>query len=435
LWPHDIFEIIRKSIKMKKTYQITLFFLLFFTYFAQSQGNYQSGYLLSNSGDTLRGLIDYNKWENNPEVILFKKSNDDPQQKFNPLSIKGFGVDAAAYQSAIVQTRIWKLNSSNLSYEKNFETKLDTVFLEALIKGTKGLYLLKKTNLSDQFYIKEGDKFDLLIFHTFLKKQNDKDIVTENNKYVGQLSFYLQDCANIQSELKGLKYAKSSLEKLFLNYYKCTQSKAFFQNTADKIERKIGILAGLTASTVDFKSEFKDYIYLAKANFSTSVRLTLGAYWEIDIFRKNKRWTLPVEVMLTSYGITGKFDNIINPEYYQKYDSKLSLTYLKANTQLRYIIPIKKSSIFLNSGLSVGYVIASRGTLSSYNYTYGREDNYKDPLFKDSRSFELGFLAGLGFKKGRFTYEIRNEIGNGMASSVILKSTSIRWHGLVGYHF
>jgi hypothetical protein len=420
---------------MKKPYLFTLFCLFSLTISLQSQENFESGYLLTNTGDTLRGLIDYRNWENNPKLISFKKNISDATQSFVPLSIKGFGVEETFYQSAIVQAKIWALNSSNLTYDKNFETKLDTVFLEALVSGLKSLYLLKKVNITDQFYIKQGENYDLLVFNTYIRLQNEKDIVSENNKYTGQLTIYLQDCANIQSNLKGIKYAKSSLEKLFLNYYKCTQNKQYFQNTADKITRKFGVLVGLSASTVDFQSGYKEYAYLANANFSTSVRPFLGAYWEIDIFRKNKKWTLPVEAALTSYSINGKYVNTLNPEYYQKFETQMSFTYLKTNAQLRYSHPIKKSSIFVNSGLSVGYVIAGKGSISTYAYTYGREETYKEPLFTDSRSFELGFLAGVGLKSGKFSYELRNEIGNGMANSVILKSRSMRWYGLVGYYF
>ena len=40
--------------------------------FSLAQSNYQPGKVVTSSGDTLRGVIDYQAWTVNPETIFFK---------------------------------------------------------------------------------------------------------------------------------------------------------------------------------------------------------------------------------------------------------------------------------------------------------------------------------------------------------------------------
>ena len=54
-----------------------IFILLFAVCFSGfSQTNYQKGFIVSNSGDTTRGFINYKEWGKNPEHISFKTSDD-----------------------------------------------------------------------------------------------------------------------------------------------------------------------------------------------------------------------------------------------------------------------------------------------------------------------------------------------------------------------
>jgi hypothetical protein len=114
-----------------------------------------------------------------------------------------------------------------------------------------------------------------LIFHTYLKDQKGKAILTENNKYSGQLSYYLQDCQDIQLKLEKAKYTKTSLENLFLEYYKTTKKDINFQNTRDRIHKEFGVLAGLTDATLQFRADHKEADFLTKARFNNSLRFLL----------------------------------------------------------------------------------------------------------------------------------------------------------------
>src|ERR1700761_1482730 len=58
-----------------------------------AQSNYQPAYVINNSGDTLKGYINYRDWAKSPRTIKFKQDNKDPDAKtFSAADIKGFSI-------------------------------------------------------------------------------------------------------------------------------------------------------------------------------------------------------------------------------------------------------------------------------------------------------------------------------------------------------
>src|ERR1700744_3784785 len=64
--------------------------LLFIVFNAAAQSNYQSGYIIKNNNDTLRGFINSKDLQTTAKYVEFKKSKDDgPTTKYTPTDIKG----------------------------------------------------------------------------------------------------------------------------------------------------------------------------------------------------------------------------------------------------------------------------------------------------------------------------------------------------------
>ena len=71
------------------------------------------GYVIKIGGDTLKGLIDYRDWDENPDIIFFKEKLVDNEINFKPLEIQGFAVSNVKYESAIIETEISPTDLSN----------------------------------------------------------------------------------------------------------------------------------------------------------------------------------------------------------------------------------------------------------------------------------------------------------------------------------
>ena len=221
--------------------QKTLFFAVGFLLFqlSFSQGNYLSGYVIDLEKDTIKGFIDYKNWNANPDKINFKIRRDTTSILYSTSSIVEFGVKDEMYISAIVNTETSPTQSNILQENSVLNFKLDTVFLQTLYKGSKDLYYYKSEKGKDNFYIKDGQNLELLIYKKYaLLKYDERGrttyVVKENKKYKGQLAHYLSDCSSIQSKLLNTGYSQVSLEEIFKYYYTCSQNDIQFQKKKAK---------------------------------------------------------------------------------------------------------------------------------------------------------------------------------------------------------
>ena len=211
---------------------------------AFSQENFVPGYVIKNDADTLFGFVDYRNWDKNPNEITFKTQLEGNAISFRTTDITEFKAGEEIYVSAIVDTEISSTQLDKLT--KDFQTKIrvDTTFLQTLFDGKKSLYYYKNAEGRVNFYIRQNTAFDLLIYKKYIRKQDGKQVVAENKKYLGQLTLYLNDCNTINSKLESTSYEKNSLIRLFQYYYNCSQSEASFQTKPEKVRMEIGALAG-----------------------------------------------------------------------------------------------------------------------------------------------------------------------------------------------
>jgi len=105
------------------------------------------------------------------------------------------------------------------------------------------------------------------------------------------------------------------------------------------------------------------------------------------------------------------------------------------NNLLRYKYPVGRFFVYLNAGISNGYVISETNTLKKEHKIYSSESVEEGVALNETRKYEQGSILGLGTKINRYSFEIRNEKGNGISESSVLKSTTNRYFFLLGYKF
>lgn len=202
---------------------LLLFFILANNSFAKSK--ISPGYIITNSGDTIRGYIEYKKKKGTPQKILFKKSEKGFGILYTAKTISEFCVNSKIYTSAIVKIDHSPEKTNSLSFSQDFQFEVDTIFLQARILGEKDLYYLKDSTNKINFYIKNDSVYEWLIHKKLVKKKNGKQIVVENNSYIGQLLHYFNNYASFNSVLSITTYDLKSLTKVFKYYYEYTNSK------------------------------------------------------------------------------------------------------------------------------------------------------------------------------------------------------------------
>ena len=406
-----------------------------------SQENYLPGYIIKLNGDTLRGFIDYRYWERNPDKISFQEKQISNKVNYNPMDIKGFCVLDEIYESAIIKTEISPNNTKELKqYDEELKFEVDTTFLQTMIQGVKNLYFYKNKYGKEQFYIRQDSSFELLIYKRYLTQvKNHLDprfsehVINENKRYLGQLLLYFQDCPTIQTKLRDTEYKKKSMENLFQYYYNCTKSEIKFQKKTEKTSIEIGILAGISSTSLKFKGETKGY--LVNAGYNQSVNLSAGLFADVSLSRHQGKWSIYNELIFTSYKVNGRFVNYLDEEKYTIYNTTIELSYLKMNNMMRFKYPIGNISVYANAGISNGFAINVTNFRKTESRFYSTTEVEIDKAIDGLRKYEQGYIVSLGSKFKKYSFEIRREWGNGMSPIRVLKSSANRFYFLLGYSF
>lgn len=417
--------------KIKKLGLIVLGILYF--QIAFSQKNYVSGYVIKNNTDTIYGLVDYRNWDKNPDKIDFKTDIDSNPISFNPADITEFKVENEIYVSGIVNTEITSLQTEMLREDPQIILKVETTFLQTLFRGKKSLYYFKNYDGRENFYIKQDTGYSLLLYKRYLKRQDGNLLVTENKTYVGQLTIYLNDCLTIKSKLENTSYKQNSLLKLFQYYYECSSSDIFFQKEKEKTDLEIGVLAGVSLTSLEFGSDA--YLHLVNAGYKPSTNFSCGMYFDFHLSRNFGRWSINNELLFSTYQVKGTYESFKNINKYSLTTTEFGYSYFKVNTLARFKYPIGHIFLYLNGGLSNGYAINETNYKKIESKFYETESLVEEKALKDTRKYEIAFILGSGIKYKNYSIEFRAEKGNGMSLYTELNSTTTRYYFLFGYRF
>ena len=136
---------------------IAIFILFSFQSLAQS--NYKPGAVVTTKGDTLKGLINYRGWFQNPEHIEFRPALDGKEQAFTPQNIVWFSVEGfGSYWSFIVPVSLNKLEFAELTIEMDTTYVEKAVFLKEILRGDRVTLFSFQDKIKKRFYIQQAGK-------------------------------------------------------------------------------------------------------------------------------------------------------------------------------------------------------------------------------------------------------------------------------------
>jgi hypothetical protein len=393
-----------------------------------AQVNFQPGYVVSLRGDTLKGFIDYRNWEKSPGKIAFREKEGVDARQYGPLDVQAFSVADDLYASAIVKVEDSPTKISSMGYGTEFIIRTDTAFLRAMVSGSKSLYLYDERNGKAHFYIRQPNGFELLLYKQYLRG----NILTESKTFIGQLKTYLGDCEGVKKLLPRTSYDKKSLEKVFAAYYACTGATVPLKSKTDRKPSEMGVIAGLTLSTLSLKANEKQI--MMETSYPRSTDFTGGVFYNLPLLRNLGRLTLNNELIYTSYQTENHYVYRYESEsWYQYVDTKFKYAHLKLNVMPRFKYPVGQTFLYVNAGLSFGATIQDEN-FRHYTNKFGSSlDEDEGKAFEKTEGFEFGYLAGGGLSYKRYSLEARYARTGGMVSTIGIGSSVSRLFFLVGY--
>lgn len=414
---------------LPKSVFICVFILIFNNIYGKS--DFMPGYIIKHNGDTIHGLIEYKNWQKNPQTINFRLHENSIVNKYTSADIKEFKVSNEVFVSAVVKIDESKLSADALDFEGDLTLIDDTVFLEVIVQGSQSLYYYGTKSIKDQFYIKQDSTYELLIYKKYLDGKNSN--YKENKRYISQLALYLKDCQGIQCYLTSVDYSKMSLERLFKQFYNCTNREVTFLKRTEKTSIQPVFLAGSSLTSLTFSGS--GYSNLVLAYWNNSVNFAGGLSLNLVFPRNFNKLSFNNELLYTDYKVKGVFTDFKSEKDYTVYTSEIGLSYIKYNTMFRYNQPIAKAFIFLNAGLSFGFRFNETNSQTSNKVFYSETSTKESKALPDIRDYEMAYNIGLGSKFKKYSVEIRYEKGNGFSDFDNLKVKSDRLYFLLGYRF
>jgi hypothetical protein len=425
---------------------LILFCFLFLGFWCQSslaQDNYVEGKVIFLSGDSLTGYINYKNWRRNPEKIFFKENFEQQANAFVPNDIQGFTVKNEKYFSANVQIETSQSHLAKLTEDSLFHFEDRTVFLQVLVEGIKSLYYLNDENDKEHFYIRRNGNIELLQYKRYIRFVKEKDpiedfwikntLVMETQKHIFQLINYMEYCADLDRQLKKLTYTRKSMEALYRFYFSCRGYNSQYEADVERVITKKGVVAGFSSTEFSFTSSF--FTSLAAVDFPRSNNISAGASIEFILPRSRRHWSFYNELMLTTYSIEGGYQDIKSEDNYSDVTATFGQSFLKINNMLRYTQPIGPVALYLQAGLSNGFLVQETNIKKTETYFFSSFSEKEEKLISETQPHETEILAGAGLRFKNISVGIRYEQGNGPSNNLALKGNVERYYLLVGYRF
>ncbi|CAG5002232.1 hypothetical protein DYBT9275_02845 [Dyadobacter sp. CECT 9275] len=395
-----------------------------------AQENFQPGYMISYTGDTLKGFIDYRNWVINPDQIAFKKTPVSEASVHLVEEIKGFSVNNETYEKATVQHDINPTRTEDLTYSPVPKYEKRTFLLMVLYRGQKSLYFLRDRDKRVSLYIKnEAGEFVLLVRYRY--RVEGGNVIT-SSMYKDQLGAYLNDCQAAARKIKLLTYSEISVGKLFKEYYtRCSQLEAVSVTVPEKPGFEFGVTAGATVTTLKFRGDTD----LDRLKFDPSLRPAAGIYLNVTVPRNNRRLSIYNELILSNYSLASYSLTPVIGGAQTRTDRTIGMSYIKLTNLLRYQFSAGKVKFFVNGGISNGLAVSETNKERLENITSSGSIVHENKFLSRTRKYEQGWVVGVGGRAGKISLELRREASNGMSAFGDLNSSVTRYFLLLGYQF
>ena len=338
----------------------------------KAQVNPQSGYVITNDNDTLRGTIDYRTDAKNARSCRFMAEGETVYKEYLPNEIKGYRLSDTG---ACYVTKTFPIDGEQRTF-----------FVEYLLEGGVSLYRHKEST-SEYFYLVDADGKVATIRETGdVILRRDDQITAQRQKLVEATQIFQKS----QSTLKQLwampQVSADQLLKLTKAYNKEFYAEAgeteFYQKdlkSSDGLIARLRFEAGVGITDMKFMPNFTTYDPL----YSTTLMPIVGVGTDMILPRLSKN--LLLQVMLQySY-------NKGDPEQENHYPFKRDWTFHDVSLQVGAaysFLPEKRISPLVRAGVSLDYMFGLKAThMEGY---YNMERNSED------KSFSPRYYAGLG---------------------------------------
>lgn len=357
------------------------------------------GYIVKNSGDTLRGFIRERVDWFQP-YIDFAKTESSELVGVPLYDIKAFYLKKydAYYYGRILEIDKKPVDVANLERLPARKMVKDTIALRLLVKGAVNFYDYTDENFKQHFFVQKnnGDVEEL----AYVRYMAQRGSVAEMPYFVEPLRKMLEGCDKVNQNL--IRYDEKALTKVVQQYNSCFGTSEQFGKEKEHAKLRISAFAGGGISKMGFKDE-KHIIGAdpAGAKWPTTSSVLGGVRLDLIPGRDAVRFIPAFELMFQKTG-----------------ESKASRHLNTADENLAM------GFTFINLGLSIKYLIVKtenvnvylKGTVNGANVAGATSTYTKDDLllhqttgpatFATYNKFGFAYGGGLGASFNKLSLDL-----------------------------
>ena len=182
--------------------------LAIFATTTMAQTNPKPGYIITNDGDTVRGIIDFRTNEKLSKQCDFWANGGSEGKIYKPGDIEGFRFDNGG--KYFVTRRLALFGDPQL------------YFVEFMVQGKMNLYCVAYDRDEYFFFEREDGEMAQLTNRAFLTSsslQDEKDKLEEKKEQYGKVKVLLQDSWKAAAEMTGIDMTRKQLVKVVRDYH------------------------------------------------------------------------------------------------------------------------------------------------------------------------------------------------------------------------
>ena len=224
---------------MKKTLFI-LYSLLFTAALSMAQTNPKPGYIITNTGDTVRGILDFRTNDLLSKKCVFKANGESESKTYNPGDIESFRFD---HNGKYFVTRRLNVFGEPQLY-----------FAEFMVQGKMNLYCVADKYNEYFFFEREDGEMAQFTNKTLISSSTlheAKDNLLEQREQYGKVKILLQDSKKAIDDMdKKIDMSRKNLVKIVRDYHNdvCTDGINCmvyeYKEESDKVKNHIKVFAG-----------------------------------------------------------------------------------------------------------------------------------------------------------------------------------------------
>lgn len=375
-----------------------------------AQTNPKTGYVITNTGDTIRGVIDFRTNEKLSKQCEFWANGERESKVYQPGDIEGFRFDNNG--KYFVARRL------------NVTGTPELYFAEFMVQGKMNLYCV--TFKGDEYYFferEDGEMAELTNRYTTYVTidaavQGTKDIVKEKKQQYGKVKMLLQQSKNAVAEMDDNNMTRKKLVNVVRDYHNdvCTDGSMCmvyeYDEKTDHLKTHFKAFAGYAY----YVTEMTDLQHDQDMNYPDST-YEIGLGVDIDLERVMKDFSMEIALGLTpKYKSTNEVQGVekMYRYTYEKSILTLSLGGVKGfgNGKIRPIV----------RGGGFGAVHLGSKETKSYDSKYVGEVSTSE-TWSISAHFGVYIGAGVEMPVGKYFARVHGDLYKSLEPAYMGKMT------------